>query len=344
MAGELFKTNTENVIVAGSRRELRDLLSTDRRGVILTLVHKFDDMESLMTSRTNVIMLVDEAHRSQYGDLGVFMRSAMPNASMFGLTGTPIELNDRHTPKAFGREIGPDRFERYMDRYSIEDSIRDGATKPIHYEVRLTDWTVAYADLDNKFNSIFENRSPEERKLLMQEAKLDAVLKHPRRIAQVAADVAEHFIEHIRPNGFKGMLVCRDKEMCALYKVALDAELQQRIGGEAATEMTRIIISEDPTGDPEIVRRHFLGAEKKTAIEDFKKPAPRTPADRARPENRYKRTEILIVCDMLLTGFDAPVLQAMYLDKGMRDHTLLQAIARQYWDGSPKPCASTPAN
>ncbi len=328
MAGELFKTNTENVVVAGSRRDLRELLARDQRGVILTLVHKFDDMEPLMTNRPNVIMLVDEAHRSQYGDLGVFMRSAMPNASMFGLTGTPIELSDRHTPKAFGKEIGPDRFERYMDRYSIGDSIRDGQTKPIHYEIRLTDWTVAYADLDEKFDAVFANRSPQERKLLMQEAKLDAVLKHPKRIAKVAADVAEHFVEHVRPNGFKGMLVCRDKEMCALYKVALDAELQQLIGGEAATEMTRIVISEDPTGDPEMVKKHYLGAAKKTAIEDFKKPAPPNPADRARPENRYKRTEILIVCDMLLTGFDAPVLQAMYLDKGMRDHTLLQAMAR----------------
>ena len=181
-----------------------------------------------------------------------------------------------------------------MDRYSIEDSIRDGATKPIHYEIRLDRLDGAYADLDKKFDAVFANRSPEERKLLMQEAKLDAILKHPKRIAQVAADVAEHFVEHVRPNGFKGMLVCRDKEMCALYKVALDAELQQRIGGEAATEMTRIIVSEDPTRDPEMVKTHYLGDDRKTAIEDFKKPAPRAPADRARPENRFKRTEILL--------------------------------------------------
>jgi len=327
MAGELFRTSTENVVVAGSRRELRELLARDQRGLILTLVHKFDDMEPLMTNRPNVIMLVDEAHRTQYGDLGIFMRSAMPNASMFGLTGTPIELSDRHTPKAFGKEIGPDRFERYMDRYSIEDSIRDGATKPIHYEIRLTDWTVAYADLDKKFDSLFADRSPEERKLLMHEAKLDAILKHPKRIAQVAEDLAKHFVEHVRPNGFKAMVVCRDKDMCALYKVALDAQLQERFGGELA-ELTRIVISEDPTGDPEIVRRHYLGDDRKSAIEDFKKPAPTDPAERNRPQNRFKRTEILIVCDMLLTGFDAPILQAMYLDKGMRDHTLLQAIAR----------------
>jgi type I restriction enzyme R subunit len=328
MAGELFRTNTENVVVAGSRRGLRELLAQDHRGLILTLVHKFDDMEPLMTSRANVVMLVDEAHRTQYGDLGIFMRSAMPNASVFGLTGTPIELNDRHTPRSFGKEIGPDRFERYIDRYRIEDSIRDGATKPIHYEIRLTDWTVAYADLDKKFEGLFADRSPEERKLLMQEAKLDAILKHPKRIAQVAEDVAKHFVEHVRPNGFKGMLVCRDKAMCALYKVALDAELQRRLGGEDLTEITRIIISEDPTSDSELVKPHYLGDDRKTAVEDFKKPAPSDPAQRKRPENRFKRTEMLIVCDMLLTGFDAPILQAMYLDKGMRDHTLLQAIAR----------------
>jgi len=328
MAGELFRTNTENVIVAGSRRELRELLARDRRGLILTLVHKFDEMEPLMTDRRNVIMLVDEAHRTQYGDLGIFMRSAMPNASMFGLTGTPIELSDRHTPKTFGKEIALDRFERYMDRYSIEDSIRDGATKPIHYEIRLTDWTVAYADLDKKFDSLFADRSPEERKLLMHEAKLDAILKHPKRIAQVAEDVAKHFVEHERPNGFKAMLVCRDKDMCALYKVALDAQLQERLGGEDLTELTRIVVSEDPIGDSEMVKTHYLGDNRKAAIEDFKKPAPSDPAERKRPQNRFKRTEILIVCDMLLTGFDAPILQAMYLDKGMRDHTLLQAIAR----------------
>jgi type I restriction enzyme R subunit len=273
-------------------------------------------------------MLVDEAHRTQYGDLGVFMRAAMPNAAMFGLTGTPIELNDRHTPRAFGKALGDDRYERYMDHYSIEDSIRDGATKPIHYEVRLTDWTVAYTDLDAKFDELLSDRSPEERRLLVQEAKLDSILKHPRRIAQVSADVASQFVSHVRPNGFKAMLVCRDKEACALYKVALDAALQSHLGGESLDDLTRVVISEDRTSDPEGVRRYYLGGDRKVAIEDFKHSAPVGDADRMRPENRFSRTEILIVCDMLLTGFDAPVLQTMYLDKGLRDHTLLQAIAR----------------
>ena len=328
MAGELFRTNTENVTVAGSRRELRRLLADDYRGVILTLVHKFDEIEVEMTRRSNIVILVDEAHRTQYGDLGTYMRSAIPNASMFGLTGTPIELNDRNTPRSFGKELGPDSFERYMDRYGIVDSIRDGATKPIHYEVRNIDWTVAHADLDQKFEELFADRSPEERKLLLHEAKLDSILKHPRRIAQVAEDIAKHFAQHVRPNGFKAMVVCRDKEMCALYKTSLDAALQIQLGPEDLIELTRIVISEDPESDPEIVKLHYLGGNRRVAIEDFKKSAPSLLADRNKPEHRFRRTEILIVCDMLLTGFDAPVLQTMYLDKGLRDHTLLQAIAR----------------
>lgn len=328
MALELYGTNTENVAVAGTKRELRDLLARDYRGVILTLVHKFDDIEPEMTARANVIVLVDEAHRTQYGDLGVFMRTAMPNASMFGFTGTPIELADRHTPRAFGREVRQDQFERYMDRYSIEDSIRDGATKPIHYEVRLADWTVEHADLDAKFEELFADRSEEERRLLMREAKLEAILKHPRRIAQVGEDIISHFVEHVRPNRFKAMVVCRDKETCVLYKAALDPALKERLGGEDVEDLTRVVVSEDLAHDSEAVKLHYLGGNRQSAIEDFKQPAPLAPEDRARPEHRFRRTEILIVCDMLLTGFDAPILQAMYLDKGMRDHTLLQAIAR----------------
>jgi UvrB domain 3 len=124
------------------------------------------------------------------------------------------------------------------------------------------------------------------------------------------------------------MVVCRDKEACVLYKVAFDAALQERLGGEELDELTRIVISEDLAHDPEAVKRHYLGGDRKSAIEDFKRPAPLAPDDRARPEQRFRRTEIVIVCDMLLTGFDAAILQTMYLDKGMRDHTLLQAVAR----------------
>ena len=265
MVGELFKTNSENVQIAMSIRDLRRLIGEGNgyRGIIVTIVNKFDGMQEELSKRPNIIMLVDEAHRTQYGDLGIFMRSAMPNASLFGLTGTPLELDDRNTPRAFGKQLDTDQYERYMDHYSIEDSLKDGATKPIHYEVRMTDWTVAYADLDKKFEALFADRSPEERKALMGEAKLDAILKHPKRIAQIAEDIAQHFVEHIRPNGFKAMVVCRDKEMCALYKVALDQLL--------APEVSLIIISEDPSSDRDSVKPYYLGdARRRKAIEDLR--------------------------------------------------------------------------
>lgn len=321
MLGELLKTNTANVVAAESIRDLSDKLAADHRGIIVTTVHKFASADAAVSMRSNVIMLVDEAHRSQEGDLGAFMRSALPNASLFGLTGTPIEKDDHNTPKAFGKELSGERFERYMDRYSIEDAIRDGATKPIHYEVRMTDWTVHNAELDEKFEALFAEFPPEARKKLMGEAKLDAILKHPKRIAQISEDIASHFVEHLRPNAFKAMVVCRDKEACALYKSALDALL--------SPEVSQVVVSEDPGRDPKTVQAFYLGeADRKKVIEEFKKPAPTDQVERDKPENRFRRVEVLVVCDMLLTGFDAPILQAMYLDKSLRDHTLLQAIAR----------------
>ena len=184
MAGELVRTATENVMVAERVSHLRKLLRDDYRGIVLTIINKFDEMPAEMSARANIVVLVDEAHRTQYGNLGTFMGAALPNASRFGLSGTPLELSDRSTPKVFGQSVGTDRFERYMDRYDIEDAIRDGATKPIHYDVRLSDWTVAYADLDTKFEKLFADRSEKERRLLLREAKLDAILKHPDRIAQ----------------------------------------------------------------------------------------------------------------------------------------------------------------
>lgn len=324
MSKELYATNTENCVIADSIPHLREMLGKGdgHRGVIVTIINKFDRMDAELSSRRNIIMLVDEAHRTQYGNFGIFMRSAMPNASIFGLTGTPLELKDRNTMVSFGKQLGPERFERYMDKYTNADSIRDGATLKIHFEPRLTDWSVWGEELDKKFEALFSHLSEEERaKLKTEEAKLDVILKHPKRIAQISQDIAEHFTERIQPNGFKAMVVCRDKETCALYKAALDSLL----GAEASL----IIISEDRAHDKDLIKQHYLGdARRKKAIDDFKRPKPETEAELEKPENEFARVEILIVCDMLLTGFDAPILEVMYLDRSLRDHTLLQAIAR----------------
>lgn len=321
--GQFFSTNTENCTVAGSIDDLQTKLREDHRGVIITIINKFNGIEERISSRTNIIVLADEAHRTQYGDLGDFMRRAIPNASRFGLTGTPLELNDRNTPRAFGRELGEGEFERYMGKaYTIKDSLKDQTTVPIHLEPRLTNWKLWGRALDEKFEELYADRSEKEKAELKAEgAKLKNVLLHPQRLEQITKDIAEHFQKQIQPNRFKAILVCEDKETCAVYKAALDELL--------GAKTSLVIFSEDPKRDKEIVKQHYLGkSERKKAIEDFKKQKPTESEELKNQANRFKQVEILIVCDMLLTGFDAPILQVMYLDKGLKGHTLLQAIAR----------------
>lgn len=332
MIGQFIRTNTDTCKIAESKAELVSLLSDGDgyRGIIVTIMHKFSGHESFAVPRRNVIALIDEAHRSQEGDFGKWMRATLPEASLFGFTGTPIENSDHNTPKAFGRVLGKDeagteRVERYMQpggRYSIADAIRDGATIPIHFEPRVSDWSVWEKNLDDAFEKEFARLPAGEREQLKTEnAKLEVILKLPERIRMIAEDVARDFKERVRPNQFKAMLVSYDKETCALYKLALDHLMD--------ADASLCVYSEDPERDPEPVKRHYLGDfNRKKAIDEFKKEKPGDETERAKPENKWRNVDLLIVCDMLLTGFDAPIVETMYLDKGIRDHTLLQAIAR----------------
>jgi type I restriction enzyme, R subunit len=332
MIKQFVQTNTETCKVAESKIDLIKLLSDGDgyRGVIITIMHKFSGYETFAIPRRNVIGLVDEAHRSQEGEFGKWMRATLPEASLFGFTGTPIENDDHNTPRNFGRILGKDdsgseRFERYMQpggRYSIADAIRDGATKPIHFEPRLSDWALWGEKLDAVFEREFAHLPAGEREQLKTEnAKLEVILKDPRRVTMIAEDMALDFKNRVRPNGFKAMLVTYDKETCVLYKAALDTLMEP--------EASLCIFSEDPKRDNSKVKEHYLGdATRKTAIDEFKKVRPETPEEKSKSDNKWRNVEILIVCDMLLTGFDAPILETMYLDKGLRDHTLLQAMAR----------------
>jgi type I restriction enzyme R subunit len=332
MMKQFIQTNTETCRVAESKIDLINLLSDGDgyRGVIISIMHKFSGYEKFAVPRRNDIGLVDEAHRSQEGEFGKWMRATLPEASLFGFTGTPIENDDHNTPVAFGRLLGKDesgteRFERYMQpggRYSIADAIRDEATKPIHFEPRVSDWAVWGKRLDAVFEREFAHLPPGEREQLKTEnAKLEVILKDPRRVKMIAEDVSLDLRKRVRPNGFKAMLVTHDKETCTLYKAALDVLMEP--------EASLCIFSEDPKEDKEIVKQRYLGeANRKKAIQEFKKTRPETPEERAKPDNKWRTVELLIVCDMLLTGFDAPIVETMYLDKGLRDHTLLQAIAR----------------
>lgn len=322
MDRELTATGTENVAVAASKRDLETKLSGDYRGVILTTVHLFDSMpEKITRQRANVVVMADEAHRTQERDLGTYMRAATKGASLFGFTGTPIENDDHNTPKTWGQVREDGAIERYMGKpYTVTDALRDGVVKPLHWQPRQTDWQLHGEKLDAAFQREFGHLPKAEQNLLAtQSARLEALLYHPDRISQIVDDVVAHFNDHVRPNGFKAMLVCKDKAAVRLYTEAL----RDRMGDEEVVA----VISEAPNSDPDDIQDLYLAeAKRKRLLNEFLLPAK---SDKSEHQDKvYRKVELLVVCNMLLTGFDAPILQTMYLDKKLQNHDLLQAIAR----------------
>ena len=293
------------MVTAQTRSELHDLLARDSRKVIITTIHKFGEADGVLNTRDNIVVLVDEAHRTQEGDLGRKMRDALPNAFLFGLTGTPINTRDRNTFYAFG---AAEDSGGYLSRYSFEESIRDKATLPLRFEARSVDMRIDRETLDEGFAKLIADLSAEDKAEISKRAGRFALLvKSPARVNAIVEDIARHYTEHIEPNGFGAQIVTIDQEACVLYKDALDQIL--------APEVSEVVISLGQ-GVPQSWRDRFgrTKDEEEQLLERF-----RDPAD---------PLKILIVTAKLLTGFDAPNLQCMYLDKPLRDHTLLQAICR----------------
>ncbi|MBN1934156.1 MAG: HsdR family type I site-specific deoxyribonuclease [Anaerolineae bacterium] len=300
-----------NLVKAESREELERLLQQDIRKIIITTIFKFGDVGAdghppLLNERANLIVMVDEAHRTQEGDLGLKMRAALPNAFLFGLTGTPINRRDHNTFYAFGAQ---EDARGYMSRYGFEESIRDGATLPLHFEPRLIDLHIDKEAIDQAYAQLTGGLSDLDRENLAQMASRMAVLvKVPERVEKICADIAGHFQARVCPNGFKGMVVTFDQESCLLYKAALDQHLPP--------EASEIVISvSGKEREDKRYRPYKRGRDAEEAL-----------LDRFRDPN--DPLQLLVVTAKLLTGFDAPILQAMYLDKPLRDHTLLQAITR----------------
>ena len=303
ITGTFLASSAANLKKADSRKELQELLEKDVRKIIITTIHKFGEAGGVLNDGENIIVLVDEAHRTQEGDLGRKMRDALPNAFLFGLTGTPINRADRNTFYAFGAEEDQNG---YMSRYGFEDSIRDGATKELHFEPRLVDLHVDQAQIDEEYQALTGDLSDEERDQLSKKAaRMAVLLKSPERVEAVCADIARHFQEKVAPNGFAGQVVTFDREGCVLYKKALDQHLPP--------ETSDIVMSVNSGEDDYAPYRRDRDAEEKLL-------------DRFRDPN--DPLKIIVVTSKLLTGFDAPILQTMYLDRPLRDHTLLQAICR----------------
>ena len=293
-----------NMVGVATRRELQELLGQDVRKVLITTIHKFGEAGGTLNERSNVIVMVDEAHRTQEGDLGRKMREALPNAFLFGLTGTPINRADRNTFWAFGAD---EDEKGYMSRYSFQDSIRDKATLPLHFEAPAVRLKIDRAAIDEAFAQITDELSEQDRDdLAKRAAKMAVLVKNPERIRAVVQHMVTHYQSKVEPNGFKAQVVVFDRECCVLYKQVMD-EL-------AGPEASAIVMSAAP-GDPAAWKQHVRDKDAEEKLLDRF----RDPAD---------PLKFVIVTSKLLTGFDAPILQVMYLDKPMKDHNLLQAICR----------------
>jgi type I restriction enzyme R subunit len=294
-----------NMVTTDNIKELHDLLEKDTRKIIITMIHKFKDTYPDMNKRENLIVMVDEAHRTQEGDLGQKMRSALPNAFLFGLTGTPINKADKNTFWAFGAE--EDRS-GYMSRYTFQDSIRDNATLPLHFEPRLPDYHIDRESLDTAFKEMSNDLTEEDiNKLSQKAAKMAVFLKSPERVKTIVKDIVDHFQKHVDPEGFKAMIVTPDRYACVQYKEELDKLL--------SPETSIVVISTSANDDFEFKKNFGMDKDRQEKIiEKF--------------NDSNSPLKFLIVTAKLLTGFDSPILQTMYLDKSLKDHTLLQAICR----------------
>lgn len=320
---------------AGDREQVRQLLHTNSGGIIFTTVQKFFPAEGetlypQISDRPNIIVLADEAHRSQYGfkatqvnvldaegnvigkrtkyGFAKYIREALPHATFVGFTGTPVEQTDKNTPAIFGE---------YIDIYDIAQAVKDGATVPIYYESRLIQ-----VDLDQSgrqlLDELDEDLSFEElsttQKAKANQTKLEAIVGSTKRLQQIAQDIVTHFEARQQVNKGKAMIVTMSRQIAvnlydAIIQLRPDWHSEDRSLGKI-----KVIITTSAADEGNLVAHHTSKAQRQNLAQRLKD-----------PENSL---ELAIVCDMWLTGFDAPCLHTMYIDKPLKSHNLMQAIAR----------------
>jgi type I restriction enzyme R subunit len=305
----LTAVGVEHIQVAQRKTHLQELLQRDTRGLIVSTIHKFEGMPEKINERKNIFVLIDEAHRTTGGDLGNFLMGALPNATYIGFTGTPIDrtAHGKGTFKVFGIDDPP---HGYLDKYGIAESIEDGTTVRLHYTLAPNELKPDRQVLEKEFLNLAEAQGISDietlNRVLDKAVTLKNMLKNKERMQNVAAFVVKHFKDYVEPMGYKAFLVAVDREACALYKKELDKLLPK--------DYSEVIYSPFH-GDEESLKEYHLTEEQEKRIRKaFRQPD--------------KNPKILVVTEKLLTGFDAPILYCMYLDKPMRDHVLLQAIAR----------------
>ena len=333
--GQLFNTFSacrdllrQDPVQAENRKHLRELLSRESGGVIFTTIQKFspegeEDTLPALSDRTNIIVMADEAHRSQYGlkakvresDAKIvygnakYMRDALPNASYIGFTGTPIETDDKSTPAVFGD---------YIDVYDVQQAVEDNATVPIYYESRLVDLGMDESTklwLDREVDDLLEGEEMTRQDQLKAEyAQKEAIVGNGERLRLIAEDIVTHFEERVSVLEGKGMIVTMSRHIAAdLYGKIV--ELRPDWHNEDDEKGAIKVIITGSASDEEKLQQHIRGKERIKTIE-------------RRIKDTNSDLKLVIVCDMWLTGFDVPSMHTMYLDKPLKGHNLMQAIAR----------------
>jgi len=343
------------VNVIESHKALREDLATDSSDLNMVMVHKFQlrdkslplkvaealgTYQAIPTSNTfgvvnnssRIVLMIDEAHRTQGSDLGDNIFEAFPNAARIAFTGTPL-ITERH-----GEKKTIKRFGDYIDTYRLMDAVEDGTTLQILYEGRTADSALndKYG-FETEFENLFKDRSDEE--LLAIKKKYGAtgdILEAEARIKAIAKDMVDHYLQHIFPNGFKAQVVCHSKLAAVRYQAAITDEFARRVKALKAepvpnSELIKkvaflkavVVVSGDGTNEAAYITEARKQAKAWNAVDNFCRAF-----DMKDPDKPYTGIAFLVVCDMLLTGFDAPIEQVMYIDKKIREHALLQAIAR----------------
>ncbi|MEV2279216.1 HsdR family type I site-specific deoxyribonuclease [Nocardiopsis sp. NPDC049922] len=315
---EMFETaGMPRMAVAESRTDLRRMLRKDDPGIIITTVHKFAEAGHL-NDRSNIIVLVDEAHRSQEGRLGQAWRDAIPNGKFFGATGTAIRDKDRSTFRVFGDPADPDLI---MSRYSPEQSILDGFTKPVIVEGRSVGFDLDKEELDEAFDQLAaeEDLDEDEKVYLSGKAShIETVLSNPERVAAVCADIVDHFLEHVAPLGQKAQVVAFNQRLVVAYAQAIEAELARRgarMPNGKAREVGVVMHVPNSKDTPAELKKHIL-----------------TPAQEEALKRRFKKVDdplsFVVVTAKWMTGFNAPIEGVLYLDKPAKGANLFQTITR----------------
>ena len=304
ITGDFTRAEIPNIDSISSKQELEEKIH--QRKILITTIFKFGDLNDgeVIDERDNIILLMDEAHRTQEGDLGKKMRTALPNAFFFGLTGTPINRNDHNTFACFGAE--EDKY-GYISKYTFQNSVADGATLELNFKTVPVEMHLDDAKLQKEFDELTDQISEEDKNELVRRTSVDAFFTAEKRINDVCKYIVSHFREYVEPTGMKAQVVVYNRECCVKYKKALDALL-------GTDDQTTIIMHTAGDKADEYKAYKRSRDEEKKLLDQFRDP--------------LSPLKFVIVTSKLLTGFDAPILQCMYLDKPMKNHTLLQAICR----------------